>query len=133
MDILFIGNLLRNTYRVFNLVISMIIHPYIPKRKPKKPNAKQRELRTSWEEILKKYDVKPSNKTISSRPSVHRVIRDGSSTSHIPSLDSGLGMTPKKTSEYTGDAMIGISVLHKSNGIPVFRQEDILDIGKMRR
>jgi hypothetical protein len=29
--------------------------------------------------------------------------------------------------------MIGISVLHKSNGIPVFRQEDILDIGKMRR
>jgi hypothetical protein len=112
----------------------MIIHPHIPKSKPKKPNAQQRALRSSWEDILRKYDVKSSNKTISSRPSFSRVIRDGSSTSHIPSLDSGLGLTPKKTTiEYTGDAMLGISVLHKSNGVPVFRQEDVIDIGKMRR
>lgn len=34
---------------------------------------------------------------------------------------------------YTGDNMLGISVLHKSNGIPVFRDEDIKDISKMRR
>ena len=112
----------------------MIIHSHIPKRKKHKPNAKTRALQASWEEILKKYDVKPSNKTISSRPDVSRPIRAGSSTSHIPSLDSGLGVTPKKSStEYTGDAMIGISVLHKSNGIPVFRHEDIIDISKMRR
>jgi hypothetical protein len=115
----------------------MIIHPHIPKRKAKKPNAQQRALAANWQEILRKYDVKPSKpntKTTISRPYVSRPIRAGSSTSHIPSLDSGLGMTPKKSSaEYTGDAMIGISVLHKSNGVPVFRQEDVLDIGKMRR
>ena len=34
---------------------------------------------------------------------------------------------------YTGDAMLGVSVLHKSNGVPVFRQEDAIDISKMRR
>jgi hypothetical protein len=34
---------------------------------------------------------------------------------------------------YTGDAMIGISTLHKSNAVPVFRQEDAVDIAKMRR
>jgi hypothetical protein len=115
----------------------MIIHPHIPKRKPKKPNAQQRALQANWQEILRKYDVKPTkpnSKTTISGPSVSRPIRPGSNTDHIPSLDSGLGMTPKRSSaEYTGDAMIGISVLHKSNGVPVFRQEDVIDIGKMRR
>ena len=112
----------------------MIIHAHIPKRKPKKPNAKQRTLRASWEEILKKYDIKPSTKTGVSGPSVCRVIRDGSSTSHIPSLDSGYGLTPKKCSvEYTGDAMIGIGQMHKSNAIPVFKKEDAEDLAKMRR
>lgn len=36
----------------------MIIHPHIPKRKKRKPNAKQRQLQASWEEILKKYEPK---------------------------------------------------------------------------
>ena len=34
---------------------------------------------------------------------------------------------------YTGENMLGISTLHKSNAIPVFRQEDVIDISKMRR
>jgi hypothetical protein len=34
---------------------------------------------------------------------------------------------------YTGTAMIGIGQLHKSNAIPVFSQEDAVDISKMRR
>jgi len=52
----------------------------------------------------------------------------------IESLDTGLAVAPRAPDKvYTGDAMIGISVLHKSNGIPVFRDEDIKDISKMRR
>jgi hypothetical protein len=34
---------------------------------------------------------------------------------------------------YTGENMLGISVLHKSNAVPVFRQQDAIDISKMRR
>ena len=34
---------------------------------------------------------------------------------------------------YTGDAMIGIGQLHKSNAVPVFKAEDAKDIAKMRR
>lgn len=34
---------------------------------------------------------------------------------------------------YTGTAMIGIAQMSKSNAVPVFQQQDILDIGKMRR
>jgi len=112
----------------------MIIHPHIPKRKQRKPNAKQRALKASWEDILKKYDVKETKKTISTRPTSVRVIRDGSSTSHIPSLDSGYGTAVKKESpQYTGDSMIGIGQLHKSNAVPIFKAEDAIDIAKMRR
>ena len=112
----------------------MIIHSHIPKRKPKKPNAKARALKANWQEILKKYDVKPSKKQVTTRPSSGRVIRDGSDLSHIPSLDTGFGHAIKKASPvYTGDAMIGIGQLHKSNAIPVFSKADAVDISKMRR
>lgn len=112
----------------------MLIYSNIPKRKKRKPNAKQRALQASWEEILKKYEVKPAKKTIISKPTTVHVIRDGSDTRHIPSLDSGLGTAVKKeTQHYTGDAMIGIGQLHKSNAIPIFQVEDAIDISKMRR
>jgi hypothetical protein len=34
---------------------------------------------------------------------------------------------------YTGENMVGIAQMAKSNAVPVFRTEDILDISKMRR
>jgi len=60
--------------------------------------------------------------------------REGSSTRDIPSLGNGIGnAVAKPIQEYTGDEMIGIGQLHKSNAIPVFRNNDIKDLGKMRR
>lgn len=113
----------------------MIIHPHIPKRKPRKPNAKARMLKSSWEDLLRKYDVKPTNKKSDYRkPTDVRVMRPGSDTSHIGSMDSGIGIAVKKESpQYTGDAMIGIGQLHKSNAIPIFQAEDAVEISKMRR
>ena len=113
----------------------MVIHPHIPKRKKRKPNAKQRALKASWEEILRKYDVKQTHKKPDYRkPADVRVMRPGSDTRHIGSLDSGIGLAVKKESPvYTGDAMIGIGQLHKSNAIPIFQTEDAIDISKMRR
>lgn len=55
-------------------------------------------------------------------------------TRHIPSLDTGIGnasAAPAKV--YTGDKVVGISTLHKSNAVPVFSQEEAIDIAKMRR
>ena len=115
----------------------MILHPHIPKRKKRKANAKQRALKASWEEILKKYEVQPSvrqSSKLASNPVVTTVHRREYNTNHIPSLDTGVGVAPKKPiQQYTGDAMIGIGQLHKSNAIPVFSQEDAIDISKMRR
>lgn len=56
------------------------------------------------------------------------------STKHIPSVDTGQGSTAKKESlKYTGDKMLGIGVLHKSNSVPIFRVDDAKDISTMRR
>lgn len=52
----------------------------------------------------------------------------------IPSLDSGIGNAAKKeTQMYTGDKMIGIGQLHKSNAVPVFKQEEAKELASMRR
>lgn len=56
------------------------------------------------------------------------------STSHIPSVDTGTGSaTVKEQVKYTGDAMIGIGQMHKSNAVPVFKQEDAEALANMRR
>jgi hypothetical protein len=118
----------------------MIIYPYIPKRKPRKPNAKQRARKASWQALLEKYDIKPTRKVIHKStwmgPTDHpRTVVDPSRlTNHIPSVDTGKGIAAKKTvQQYTGDAMIGIGQLHKSNAVPIFKQQDAIDISKMRR
>jgi len=52
----------------------------------------------------------------------------------VPSQDTGwVPCVAVKDNQYTGSAVLGISTLHKSNGVPVFSQEEAIDISKMRR
>lgn len=39
----------------------------------------------------------------------------------------------KQPNTYTGEKLIGIAMMHKSNLVPVFSQEDAEDISRMRR
>ena len=39
----------------------------------------------------------------------------------------------KEPLKYTGDAIVGICQMSKSNAIPVFNKDHVLEIGKMRR
>jgi hypothetical protein len=105
---------------------------------------KAREQQESWQAFMKKWDIKPNDRSRGTTiqksswvgPSVDsRVVVDPKRlTNHIPSLDTGAGVAVKKeVQQYTGDAMIGIGQLHKSNAIPVFSKEDAIDISKMRR
>jgi hypothetical protein len=55
-------------------------------------------------------------------------------TAHINSVASGVGtatLPPKKV--YTGTKVKGIATMHKSNAVPVFSDEEAIDISKMRR
>lgn len=58
----------------------------------------------------------------------------GRETAQIRSVGDGIGnATIGAPKMYTGDKMIGIGQLHKSNAVPVFRQEDAEDLARMRR
>jgi len=58
----------------------------------------------------------------------------GRETKVYPSLNTNVGSTAKKEHQtYTGDNMLGIGQLHKSNSVPVFKKEDAEDLAKMRR
>jgi hypothetical protein len=110
----------------------MIIHPHIPKRKKRKPNAAQRQLAAEWDAILKKYEPKKvvSVKVEPWRPA-KPFVRE---TPHYPSLNTGnVGATKATPKVYTGDKVLGIATLHKSNAVPVFNSEEAVDISKMRR
>lgn len=111
----------------------MILHTHIPKRKKRKPTYKQRALQASWQDILKKYE--PKGKVVGADAklvgSVQPYRRE---TPHHPSLNTHQGTCTKPEGvRYTGTAMMGIATLHKSNAVPVFSQEDAVEISRMRR
>ena len=57
-------------------------------------------------------------------------------TQNIPSLSNKMcGYAPKKESQkYTGDLIVGIATMHKSNAVPIMRGTDqAKDIANMRR
>ncbi len=99
---------------------------------------KAREQQESWQAFMKKWGIKEEERkqkrglaapTMPKKPEPYR-----RETQHYPSLNSDAGVATKKpVQQYTGDAMIGIGQLHKSNSIPVFSKEDAVDISKMRR
>lgn len=110
-----------------------IIHTKLSKRKPKKLNAKQRELQADWEKILSKYT--PNKKIATSGtstwvpPKPH--VRE---TPKIPSLNTGFhDCSKKETPVYTGTMIKGIGTMHKSNAVPIFSDEHAVDIARMRR
>ena len=110
----------------------MIIHPYIPKRKKRKPNAYQRQLAADWDDMVKKYEPKKlvKYKAVTWQPTKSHVRE----TPYYPSLNTGEnGATKAPAKVYTGDKMIGIATLHKSNAVPVFNNEEAVEISKMRR
>ena len=39
----------------------------------------------------------------------------------------------KREMTYTGDKLVGIATMHKSNSVPIFNHEDAKDIARMRR
>jgi hypothetical protein len=112
----------------------MIVYASLGKSKKRKPNAKQRELQADWENLLQKYAPKKPIKHQSGDWAYSLGKPARRETPNIPSLPFTAGVCAKKESHvYTGTAMKGIGTLHKSNAIPIFTDEEAVDIAKMRR
>ena len=106
--------------------------------KPKFASAEAKRLHeeqaAAWEQLKQNHAPKKvvHNKSYSNSKMPKIVIPR--STNHIPSLNTGAAIAPRAPDKvYTGNAVVGISTLHKSNGVPVFSKEEAIDISKMRR
>ena len=48
-------------------------------------------------------------------------------------VTAGASTAPGQRKVYTGNAVVGIATLHKSNAVPVFSRDDAIEISNMRR
>jgi len=116
------------------------------KRKGKKKFASSEAKRQSdlldqsWKDLQKRWGVEAEDKkrrraldapSLSGHYSL--TIPEGRSTAHIKSVDTGGTATLSPPKVYTGTMVKGIATMHKSNAVPVFSDEQAIDISKMRR
>jgi hypothetical protein len=99
-----------------------------------------RDLDASWKELLKSQGIEAEEKrrarAMKAEPLQYKLSAPAGRTTsnHIPSLATAGGTTaPVAHKQYTGTKMLGIGQLHKSNAVPVFCNQDAVDISKMRR
>ena len=91
----------------------------------------------NWKQLLDKHNVPEPAKRVPKRLEKSVYVETNvyrRQTPHIPSLSTGVGTAVKSPDKvYTGNKIIGIGTLHKSNAVPVFSNEDAIAISKMRR
>lgn len=125
-----------------------LVGPYLSttgkrRGKAKFRNAEQarraRELAADWQDLKARHGVTPVQRVPShnagggvyrSPQILRRDANDPRIASHPMTMDP---CTKGDAKVYTGDKIIGIGTLHKSNAVPVFSDEEARDISRMRR
>jgi hypothetical protein len=112
----------------------MIIHTYFKKSKEKKKPGWQK-IETEYSAWLKSHGIDVNKrKKKEFIPYVPKSEPYRRQIHQYPSLNSFVGFATKKESlKYTGNNLLGIGTLHKSNAVPIFSKEDAEDQAKMRR
>ena len=99
---------------------------------------KARDLDASWKELQKKWDVdleeKRRRRALKAEPLIYKLnTPEDRSTRHIPSVSTPGHSTATVHKVYTGTKVKGIATMHKSNAVPVFSNEEAVEISRMRR
>jgi len=102
---------------------------------------KSEQLDREWKELLKRQGIELEEKkrrralSAESLTSVYSLkIPEGrNTTAHIPSRNTGGNATLAPAKVYTGTKVKGIATMHKSNAVPIFSDEEAVDIARMRR
>jgi hypothetical protein len=99
---------------------------------------KAEQLDESWKELQKRWGVeaeaKKRSRALAAEPykspaKNHR----GADLPKLPSRDTGGNATLSAPKVYTGTKVKGIATMHKSNAVPIFSDEEAVDIARMRR
>ena len=95
---------------------------------------RSRELKESWEKLLQRQGVpKEKRKPAKDQPLVYSLsVRETPKIKSLPDTVKG-AISSKQIPKYTGDKIIGIGTMHKSNAVPIFSDNEAKDISSMRR
>jgi hypothetical protein len=102
-----------------------------------------REREAEWKKLAPKFSAR-NNTAKSSRPAEPKrttplkssgpKIPPGRETPRINSVDTGWVTCAKPQDQtYTGTKCKGVGTMHKSNAVPIFSDEEAIEISKMRR
>jgi hypothetical protein len=115
----------------------MIIYTNTTSKKSKKQKLKQK---INWQKQQAKYQINSKKYTFQPySPPNNTPLRPGAldyqnnishNSNHNPTIHS---CSKPQQKIYTGNSIIGIATMHKSNLVPVFNNEQAIDIAKMRR
>ena len=100
---------------------------------------KARDLDASWKELQKKWGVEEEARKRKRAMTAERLVYKldtpigRTNTHHIPSLDTGGVAISAPVKVYTGTKVKGIATMHKSNAVPVFSDDEAIEISRMRR
>ena len=111
------------------------------KRKGKKKwaSAEQKQqaeqLDAEWQRLKDKYAPKSKIKLGRSSYVPPKPLRRDADQPRVPSLDTGVKgpVNVRMPQKYTGDNIVGIGTMHKSNAVPIFSNQEAKDISSMRR
>jgi len=95
-------------------------------------------LRKDWEQLKRDNNITTERvtraKDMKSTLTVSFKAPPGRETPKIVSQDTGwVACTTAANQEYTGTKVKGIGTMHKSNAVPIFSDEEAVEISKMRR
>lgn len=97
---------------------------------------KHEELEASWLALKAKYEPKSKTQTAARKTYVPpKPQYRGADEPRLPSVDSGVtgAVKVREPMQYTGTKVKGIGTMHKSNAVPIFTDDEAVDIAHMRR
>ena len=104
------------------------------KRKAKELDAEWDRKLIEFERMKPKFSTGPYNAPKKTITDFIPKTPPGRETAQIPSKDTGwVACVKQQDKVYTGTKIKGIGTMHKSNAVPVFSDEEAVEISKMRR
>lgn len=100
-------------------------------RKARELEAEWQLRQQAWQKTLPRVPAQVAQPRVSLEPQYP----PGREPNRIPSRPDTPGAVAARPADkvYTGTAMKGIGVLHKSNSVPIFTDDEAVDIARMRR
>jgi hypothetical protein len=92
-------------------------------------------LDAEWQKLKERYTSKTQTKIGRSSYVPPKPMRRDAEQPRIPSLDTGVkgAVNVRMPMQYTGNKIVGIGTMHKSNAVPIFTDQEAKDISSMRR